>query len=60
VANGSFSTWMLVRSRVLQGSSLRQILFSIFISNLEEAMECALSKSADDVKFQGPGIHQSA
>lgn len=61
MANGSFSTWMLVRSRVLRGSSLRQILLNIFISNLEKAMERTLSKSADDdARLPRPGGHQQA
>lgn len=46
VANGSFSTWILERSGVLQESSLRQILFNIFINNLEKTMKCTLNKSA--------------
>lgn len=45
----SSSTWMLVKK---QGTT---ILFNMFISNLEMAMECVLSKSPDKVRLQGLG-----
>jgi len=53
VVSGSVSRWRLIASNIPQGTILEQVPFNIFTSDIDDRIECTLSKFADCTKLSG-------
>ena len=51
MVNGSVSRWRLLMNSIPQASILGLIIFNIFINDIDDGIECILSKFVDDTKL---------
>ena len=51
VINGFTSSWLDVKSGVPQGSVLGPILFLLYVNDIDDGLNCKVSKFADDTKI---------